>query len=444
MAHAAFFNMPRTYSLSSSIRRARSPVILHCDLNNFFASAELLDYPELRDRPVAVGGSVEERHGIVLAKNYVAKKFGVSTGEALWQARGKCPDLVVLRPHYEKYSKYSRIVRDIYERYTDKIEVLGIDECYLDVTGSQYLFGGGEDIAHQIRETVKHETGLTISVGVSFNKIFAKLGSDMKKPDAVTVIPRENFREILWDLPAGDMLGVGRKTAHKLWQRGISTIGDIARCPRELMQSYLGKAGVMLWAYANGLENSPVMDVAESCPVKSIGHGTTTTADLTSDAEVCDLIGELVEEIGTKLRRSGLRCGGVAVGIRENDLSCREYQMKFKFSTQLTREIRRGAIEVFRQKHIWRNDIRSVTVRAIYIDSEASPEQVDMFRDTGRESSILALETTVDSLRERYGEHSVASGTYFAQTKLTSQRIGFSAEIEMKYGVENMKRRGCY
>ncbi|MBE6626452.1 MAG: DNA polymerase IV [Ruminococcaceae bacterium] len=422
--------MPRTYALHSRVGASNSPVILHCDLNNFFASAEILDYPELRERPVAVGGSVEERHGIVLAKNYVAKRYGVSTGEALWQAKNKCPDLVVLRPHYEKYSKYSRLVRDVYERYTDKIEVLGIDECYLDVTGSRYLFGGGEEIAHKIREEVKRETGLTISVGVSFNKIFAKLGSDMKKPDAVTVIPRENFREIVWGLPASDMLGVGRKTAHKLWQRGIETIGDIARCPRELMHSYFGKSGITLWAYANGLENSPVTDVSYSCPVKSIGHGTTTTADLTSEAEVCDLIGELVEEIGAKLRREGMRCGGVAVGIRENDLSCREYQMKFKFSTQLTREIRRGAVEVFRQKHIWRNDIRSVTVRAIYLDSESSPEQVDMFRDTGKEGAVLALESTVDRLRERYGEHSVASGTYFAQTKLTSQRIGFSADME--------------
>jgi len=430
MARAAFFNMPRTYALHSRVGASNSPVILHCDLNNFFASAEILDYPELRERPVAVGGSVEERHGIVLAKNYVAKRYGVSTGEALWQAKNKCPDLVVLRPHYEKYSKYSRLVRDVYERYTDKIEVLGIDECYLDVTGSRYLFGGGEEIAHKIREEVKRETGLTISVGVSFNKIFAKLGSDMKKPDAVTVIPRENFREIVWGLPASDMLGVGRKTAHKLWQRGIETIGDIARCPRELMHSYFGKSGITLWAYANGLENSPVTDVSYSCPVKSIGHGTTTTADLTSEAEVCDLIGELVEEIGAKLRREGMRCGGVAVGIRENDLSCREYQMKFKFSTQLTREIRRGAVEVFRQKHIWRNDIRSVTVRAIYLDSESSPEQVDMFRDTGKEGAVLALESTVDRLRERYGEHSVASGTYFAQTKLTSQRIGFSADME--------------
>lgn len=444
MAHAPFFRMPQTYSTFTSVGMAKSPVILHCDLNNFFASAELLDYPELKSRPVAVGGSVEERHGIVLAKNYVAKAFGVSTGEALWQAKSKCPDLVVLRPHYEKYSKYSLEVRRIYERFTDKIEVLGIDECYLDVTGSQYLFGGGEEIANLIRETVKQETGLTISVGVSFNKIFAKLGSDMKKPDAVTVIGREDFREKIWDLPAGDLLGVGRKTAHKLWQRGISTIGDIARCPRELMQSYLGKVGVMLWAYANGLENSPVTDISESCPVKSIGHGTTTTTDLTSDAEVCDLICELVEEIGTKLRRGGLRCGGVAVGIRENDLSVREYQMKFKFSTQLTREIRRGAIEIFHKKHVWRNDVRSVSVRAIYIDNAAAPEQVDMFRDTGWEGNILALESAVDSLRERYGEYAVASGTHFAQTKLTAQRIGFSAELEMKYGGEVMKRKGCY
>ena len=246
--------MPDTSFFNCSLREyetavggaASDRVILHCDLNNYFVSVELLTRPELRERPVIVGGSTESRHGIVLAKNYVAKSLGIITGESISQAMGKCPSLISLPPHYDKYLEFSRRVREIYSRYTDKIEAMGIDECFLDVTGSGYLFGDGEGIADEIRESVKRETGLTISAGVSFNKVFAKLGSDMKKPDAVTVIDRAGFREKIWNLPAYEMLGCGMKTYKKLWCRGIRTIGDIARCDIELMQSYLGKAGAVL------------------------------------------------------------------------------------------------------------------------------------------------------------------------------------------------------
>lgn len=405
--------------------------ILHCDLNNYFASVELLDHPELRDKPVIVGGSTAERHGIVLAKNYIAKKYGVMTGEAVWQAMNKCPGLISLEPHYDKYLDYSRTVRGIYQRYTDQIEAMGIDECFLDVTGSRYLFGDGSKIAHEIRESVKSETGLTISVGVSFNKIFAKLGSDMKKPDAVTVIPPDTFREVIWSLPAHEMLGVGMKTYKKLWYRGIRTIGDIARCQPELLHSYFGKMGYVLWAYANGLENSPVMNQDDRCPIKSVGHGTTTTADLTNEREVFDTIIELSEEIGMKLRKNHISCGGVAVSIRENDLSIREYQMKFPRSTQLARDISRGAMKVFRQKHVWRCDIRSVTVRAIYITNENAPEQLDLFTDTVKQEELLSLEHTIDGLRNRYGDHVVYSGSYLCADKLSWQRIGFRDHTEI-------------
>ena len=422
-------------SYRPALRKSSDRVILHCDLNNYFASVELLDHPELKNRPVIVGGSTEMRHGIVLAKNYPAKALGIITGESVSQAMGKCPYLISLEPHYDKYLDYSRKVREIYLRYTDRIEAMGIDECFLDVTGSEYLYGSGEVIANEIRETVKKETGLTISAGVSFNKIFAKLGSDMKKPDAVTVIPRENFREMIWDLPSNEMLGVGMKTYKKLWYRGIKTIGDIARCDPDMMRTYLGKMGAVLWVYANGLENSAVMEEHERCPIKSIGHGTTATADLGCEREVFDMIIELSEEIGTKLRKNGLRSGGVAVSVRENDLTIHEYQMKFRESTQLTREIARGAMAVFRKKHVWRCDIRSVTVRAIYISSVDAPEQLSMFDelfgDASKKEELLRLESAIDELRERYGDHCVASGSYLRNTKLGSQRIGFKDHSEI-------------
>ncbi len=409
----------------------RFRTILHCDLNNFFASVELLSHPELVDKPVAVGGSVAERHGIVLAKNQLAKQYGIGTGEALKTAYEKCPGLTVLPPHYDRYLEYSRRVRAVYCRYTDQVEAMGIDECFLDVTGSRSLFGDGEEIANRIREEVKRDTGLTISVGVSFNKIFAKLGSDMKKPDAVTVIPPEKFKEIVWDLPANEMLGVGRKTYKKLYERGIRTIGDMASCPVELMRSYLGKMGEVLWVYANGYENSPVMHEEERCPIQSIGHGTTTREDLVSEREVFDLIIELMEEVGCKLRRNGLKAGGVVVGIRENDLTTREYQMKLDCPTQLTRELARAAMVLFHEKHVWRRDIRSVSVRAIYIASQSAPEQIRMLSDGEKRASLLMLEHTVDDLRERYGEHAVTSGSYYCAHKLSSQRIGFQNHSEI-------------
>lgn len=415
----------------SDYAMVRERVILHCDLNNYFASVELLDKPQLRNMPVIVGGSTAERHGIVLAKNYPAKSLGIMTGESVSTARGKCPSLVVLEPHYDKYLDYSRRVREIYKRYTCLVEAMGIDECFLDVTDSGYLFGSGERIANEIRESVKAETGLTISVGVSFNKIFAKLGSDMKKPDAVTVISREDFRSKIWGLPAYEMLGVGMKTYKKLWERSVRTIGDIAQCEPERLRTYLGKFGQMLWVYANGYENSPVMEENERCPIKSVGHGTTTVTDLDTEREVFDTIIELSQEIGAKLRKNRLKSCGVAVGIRENDLVSREYQMKFSSPTQLTRDIAKGAMKVFREKHVWRCPIRSVTVRAIYISSEDAPEQLGMFDENEYKQELLVLEKTVDRIRETYGEHSITSGSYLRNKKLNPKRIGFGDHSEI-------------
>ena len=203
--------------------------ILHCDMNNFYASVECMLDPSLRKYPVAVCGSVEERHGIVLAKNYAAKAFDVKTGDAVWQAKQKCKDLVIVPPHYEEYIKYSKLARSVYSRFTDQVEPYGMDECWLDISGTEHIYGSPERVANKIRETIKFELGLTISVGVSFNKIFAKLGSDMKKPDAITVIEKDTFRDKIWGLPASDLLGVGRATQRVLDSYCIRTIGDKER-----------------------------------------------------------------------------------------------------------------------------------------------------------------------------------------------------------------------
>ena len=259
-------------------------VILHADFNNFYASVECMLNPKLKGHPVAVGGDVEARHGIILAKNMEAKKFGIQTGEALWQAKQKCPNLIIVPPHYEEYIKYSRLARKIYEEYTDLIQPYGMDENWLDVTGSIGLFGDGETIANTLRERMKFELGLSISVGVSFNMIFAKLGSDMKKPDAVTVIPKDSFREKIWHLPASDMLGVGRATEKVLSSYGIRTIGDLANAHPDFIKRKFGKNGAMLLAYANGLDRSRVQPQDYEPPMKSVGHGITTVHDLENNA----------------------------------------------------------------------------------------------------------------------------------------------------------------
>lgn len=246
--------------------------ILHSDLNAYFASVEMMLHPELQGHAVAVCGSVEDRHGIVLTKSQMAKEAGVKTGMAIWQAKQQCPKLIVVHPHYDQYLKYSEAVHEIYNQYTDLIEPFGIDECFLDMTGSTHLFGDGKTIADELRRIIKSELGLTVSVGVSFNKIFAKLGSDMKKPDGTTVITEDNFKNVVWPLPASDLLFVGRATTKRLYNHGISTIGGIAQADPERLRSWFGINGIRLWQFANGYDKSRVCNYGYELAAKSVGH----------------------------------------------------------------------------------------------------------------------------------------------------------------------------
>ena len=257
------------------MERKKDRTILHCDMNGFYASVELLDYPQYKNIPMAVCGDPKSRHGIILAKNEPAKKFGIKTAETIWQAKKKCPSLVCVPPHHDKYSKYSKMINEIYLRYTDMVEPFSIDESWLDVSASLTLFGSGKEIADQIRETVKKELGLTLSAGVSFNKIFAKMGSEYKKPDATTVITRENYKKIIWPMDISEMFFVGKATADKLKTAGIHTIGDLANTSRPLLVSMLGKHGGMLYDYANGLDEEPVSLYSDREKIKSVGHGMT-------------------------------------------------------------------------------------------------------------------------------------------------------------------------
>lgn len=393
-------------------------VILHSDLNSYYASVEMLLNPSLRGRAVAVCGSTESRHGIVLAKSEAAKRAGVKTGMVNWEARQLCPDLIVVPPQYDQYLKFSRLTRDIYSRYTDLVEPYGMDECWLDVTGSQALYGDGPAIADEIRRTVRSELGLTVSVGVSFNKIFAKLGSDLKKPDAVTVIPRESFREIVWPLPVGDLLYVGPATRSKLARYGIRTIGDLAGCTPEFLRMLLGVNGLTLLSYARGTDCSRVARKDFVSPVKSIGHGITCVADLANEEEVWPVLLELSQDIGHRLRVHQLRATGVQIAVRDNDLCFRQYQGPLGQASRSPRDIAERARELLREHYGWNRAIRAVTVRAISLVPENTPQQLDLFTDPIRTERRDRLETAVEDLRRRFGNKIIYPAVLMGDLKM--------------------------
>ena len=390
-------------------------VILHCDQNCFFASVELLSHPDLRDVPMAVCGDPASRHGIILAKNEPAKRFGIQTAETVWQARRKCPGLVLLPPHHKLYREYSVRVNELYGQYTDLVEPFGIDESWLDITGSMHLFGGDPvAIADELRRRVREELGLSISVGVSFNKIFAKLGSDYKKPDATTLISPENWQEIVWPLPVGAMLFVGRSAQRTLAQYGVETIGQLAACRPEMIEQLLGKLGRQLHEYANGLDRSPVRPQAEREPVKSVGNGTTFPHDLTRWEEVRAGLAALSDSVAMRLRRQGLYCSGVQVTIKDSSFCSISRQKRLESPTRLMKDIQRAAMELTRSA--WRapTPIRMLTVTALHItESAESFEQLDLL-SAGRAVSDARqekLESAVRAIRDKFGDGSITFGS---------------------------------
>lgn len=385
--------------------------ILHSDANCFYASVEMLLNPAFRNVPLAVCGSTEERHGIVLAKNDLAKKAGVKTGSANWEAREACPGLVTVPPHYDEYVKFSRLLRNIYRRYTDALEPFGMDECWLDVTEILYKYGSGEAVANEIRETVKEELGITVSVGVSFNKIFAKLGSDMKKTDAVTVLDESNWRERVWPLPVNELLYVGNATARKLISRGIYTIGDLAAVPVEMIHSWLGKNGVMIWLFARGEDTSRVMPDGYEIPVKTVGHGITCSRDLNAGEEVWRVILELSQDIGHRLREYELCARGVRLTVRGSTLAFEQYQTPLPLPSQSPMEIARSARALFEKRFHWNDTVRAVTVTAIDLMPENPPIQLDLFGRADRSMKRQKLEDSIDVIRGRFGKNAVVNAS---------------------------------
>ena len=394
--------------LQAQPNQQKDRVILHCDMNGFFASVELLSHPELRDRPMAVCGSPDKRHGIILAKNEPAKKAGVITAETVWQALKKCPDLQFVPPHMSKYKHYSRLINEIYQRFTDMVEPFSIDESWLDVTASQSLFGSGREIADTIRETVKKELGLTLSAGVSFNKIFAKMGSEYKKPDATTLITRENYKDILWPLPARDMFFVGKATAQKLAAAGISTIGDIAVTSPDFLESMLGKQGRQLWEYTNGLDNSPVARTSEGEKIKSVGNGVTFTRDLITEDDIITAVTSLSDTVAGRLRRYGMKACGVKVDIKDPYFKVISRQKQLFSPTNLAGELAKNALDIIHSSWKSGSPIRMLTITGINLTDEFFDEQLSLFgvssddRQKGEQ-----IERTMDEVRKKYGSSSI-------------------------------------
>ncbi len=399
-------------------------VILHCDLNNFYASVECLYNPEIRDVPVAVCGSQDLRHGIVLAKNYHAKKNGIITGEAIWQARKKCHNLVVINPNYPLYLRVAREVREIYARYTNLIESFGIDECWIDVTESTKIYGSGLKIANEIRETIKDEMGITASIGVSFNKIFAKLGSDLKKPDAVTVINGENYKTLVWDLPVGELLYVGRSTKAKLNKVGIMKIGDLANCSPIFLRKLLGKWGEVLWTFANGMDDAEVTSLGYESIIKGIGNSMTTARDLLNNEDVKITFVVLSESVAERLRRHNFKAKTLQIYIRDNELASFERQAKLSECTNIAREIITKAMELFQANWFWEKPIRSLGVRATDLVTADGYMQISLFDESEiRRAKHQQVENCVDCIRERFGHYSIQRGILLKDKALNGNPV---------------------
>ena len=353
--------------------------ILHSDMNCFYASVEMLHHPELAGKPLAVGGDPEARHGIVLTANYVTKKSGVKTGMALWQAKQVCPGIIFVPPRMDLYLRFSRMAQEIYSEYTDLREPFGIDESWLDVSASTSIKGDGIKIANEISKRIKHELGVTVSIGVSWNKIFAKLGSDYKKPDAITEFSRENYKSLAWNLPAGDLIYVGRSTNKKLQTLGIKTIGEIANTEPTILENRLGKMGLVLHTFANGWDETPVCVEGYQAPIKSIGNSTTTPRDLVNDLDVKIILMALSESVASRLRENGFQCKGVEISIRDNELYHFSRQCKLKRPTNITDEIVQAAYRLFKDNYRWEHPVRSLGVRGCDLVSDDMPYQLDLF-----------------------------------------------------------------
>ena len=397
-------------------------IIIHSDMNSCYASIECSLNPELKGKPVAVGGSVEDRHGIILAKTAEAKKFGVTTGEPIWQAEKKCPGLIIVPPHFDIYAKYSSLARDIYRRYTDKIEPMGLDEAWCDITGSILLFGSVENITNGIREAFKNELGITVSIGVSYNKIFAKLGSDLAGIDEVVTITKENYKDIVWPLSVGSIMGVGRNTAKKLKSYGVHTVGDLANTESDWLKLTFGVTGEDMWRYANGFDSSRVMPDGYAREVKSIGHGVTCREDLTNDEEVWLAFLQLSQDVSKRLKKEKLSATAVQISVRDTFLMTRQFQCETGYPTQSAMDISKTALKLFKENYSWVSNVRALSIRAINLCDEDAPMQLDLSGEYKQHDRQKIIDDTTLALREKFGSDALFNCSVMMENKMPDMK----------------------
>lgn len=394
--------------------------ILHCDMDAFYASCECFYRPEIRNLPVAVGGDPEARHGIILAKNQKAKIAGVKTGSALWEARSRCPQLVIVPPNYSLYMRYSKMAREIYEEYTNQVEPFGLDEAWLDVGGSRLIHGEGGKIANELRKRITRELGITASIGVSYNKVFAKLGSDMNKPNGLAVITQDNYKEKVWPLPVGDLLYVGPATKRKLWSLGVDTIGRLANMPSDSLRRNFGKWGLMLHLFANGKDESPVARQDIESQIKGIGNSSTTPRDLENNEDVKLVYYVLCESVAERLREHGFRARTVQISVRDKDLISFVRQGKLPKATNLSTELCKKAMELFCANYGWDKPIRSIGIRATDLIPICDEIQLSFIEDKEKLTRMERLEATIDDLRRRFGHYAVSRASLLGDQKLNA------------------------
>lgn len=385
-------------------------IILHSDLNCFYASCEMLYNPNYRNTPFAVAGDVDERHGIILTKNAIAKSFGIKTGEAIWQAKLKCPDLICSKPNYSLYLRYSKMVKQIYYDYTDRVESFGIDEAWLDITESVKLFKSAEDVAYQIKERIKFELGLTVSIGVANNKIYAKLGSDLAGVNDYFLAYNKDKETTIYPLDVSNLLYVGRQTIKKLHLFDIYTIGDLANKDVNFLKKHLGKMGEMLWTFANGLDTTEVSIFNSSIQIKSIGNSTTCIRDLVNYNDVKIIFTILAESVAARMKEQGFYCRVVSIYIRNNKLETAQYQTTLNEVSDLATTLIEKALFLFKNNYDFKLPIRSLGITASQLTYIKNHTQINLFSDEEYDINIKNLENAIDNIRKRFGHKKIQKG----------------------------------
>ena len=394
-------------------------VIVHSDINHCYAQIEEMLHPELRQVPMAVGGHEEMRHGIILAKNDLAKAAGVKTASTLREAKKVCPELLIIHPHYDDYLYYTSEVKDIYREYTDHVESFGLDEAWIDLTHSSQVFGDGISVARKIQKRVREELGLEVSMGIYYNKIFAKMGSDLKKKMGFSIITQDNYQEVLWPLPIEDLFYVGYRTAPKLKARGISKIGDLAKKEPAYLRSFLGKMGEVLWYFANGYDASEVLAVSHEQQPKSVGNGITAVMDMKNREDMKMVFTVLVESVATRLKQQGLKGDVISIAIRNTDLKYYTRQRKIEKATNIASEIMKVVMELVDENVDFHYAYRSIDVHVSHLCIDDGVEQLSLFIDEKQREKEKKLDIVMDEIREKYGFDKIKRMSVMVNEELT-------------------------